>query len=260
MPIADVAQVADPPDEGDDVDLRYYEHLLSRGEVVVAEVSDVVIGYAGALPVGGLRHITDLFLHPDARGHGIGSRLLDALPLGGEPMLTFSSQHPAALPLYARLGLVPRWPLLYLRGTAASLPAPRLEVVVVSAADASALESAWLGWQRRAEYEYWEQTPGARVVAVLASGEPVAVGCVGRRRHRDTLLHLSSVDQEVTRDAVLSVLATCGDDVLVAVPGENPTLVPLLEAAWRVMDHDILCATDSSLIDAHTLIPHPGLL
>jgi GNAT superfamily N-acetyltransferase len=260
MPIADVAQVADPPDEGDDVDLRYYEHLLSRGEVVVAEVSDVVIGYAGALPVGGLRHITDLFLHPDARGHGIGSRLLDALPLGVEPTLTFSSQHPAALPLYARRGLVPRWPLLYLRGTAASLPAPRLEVVAVSAEVASALESSWLGWQRTAEYQYWSQAPGGRIVSVLEAGEPVAVGCVGRRRHRDTLLHLSSIDRAVTQDAVLSVLATCGDDVLVAVPGENPTLVPLLEAGWRVLDHDILCATDSSLIDARTLIPHPGLL
>lgn len=258
--IADVALVADPPDEGDDVDLRYYEHLLAHGEVVVAEASGIVIGYAATLPVGELRHITDLFVHPDVRGHGIGAGLLDALPVGLTPTLTFSSLHPAALPLYARRGLVPRWPLLYLRGASWGLPASHVEVVTVTATDAAALEADWLGWGREAQYEHWSAAPGSRVVAALEGGQPVAVGCVGRRRERDTLLHLSSLDASFARDAVLAVLSTCGDDVLAAVPGEHPALVPLLEAGWRLMEHDVLCASEEGLIDARRLVPHPGLL
>jgi GNAT superfamily N-acetyltransferase len=260
LSIGDVALVADPPDEGDEVDLSYYEHLLAHAELHVAETSGIVVGYAASMTVGPWRHITDLFLHPDVRGHGVGARLLGAVTPDSRPTLTFSSMHPAALPLYVRRGLVPRWPLFYLRGSAEVLPVSNLELVSIPAERAAELEAAWLGWDRGSTYTYWATASGSRVVAVLEAGEPVAVGAVGRRRQRDTLLHLSSCDQSQTPAAVFAVLASCGSDTLVSVPGENEVLGPLLDHGWTIVDQDVFCASEVDLVDQHRLIPHPGLL
>jgi hypothetical protein len=50
------------------------------------------------------------------------------------------------------------------------------------------------------------------------------------------------------------------DNLMVAVAGPSQGVRFLLDAAWRVREHDIYCASESELIDPHRLIPHPGLL
>jgi hypothetical protein len=59
--------------------------------------------------------ISDLFVHPQVHGQGIGTALLAALPTAGA-CFTFSSRHPAAQAAYRRIGLAPQWRLLYLAG------------------------------------------------------------------------------------------------------------------------------------------------
>ena len=72
--VVDVAGVVDPPDEGADVDVAYYEHLVSAGRLVIAEAGGIVLGYSGVIDVDGATHLADLFVHPDAHGQGIGRR------------------------------------------------------------------------------------------------------------------------------------------------------------------------------------------
>jgi GNAT superfamily N-acetyltransferase len=261
--VVDVAGIVDPPDEGADVDVSYYEHLVDHGRLVIAEAGGIVLGYSGVLAVDGARHLSDLFVHPDAHGQGIGSAVLDATWDAGTdavPRQTFSSLHPAALPLYVRAGMIPRWPLLYLRGDPASLPDSPLRVRDGDAAEISELERDWIGWDRTSDHSYWGSRPGARSVVVTEAGTPVAAGCIGRTRARHTLTHLSAVDRSYLPSAVAALGPLCGSDLLVTVAGENPVLPMLVGLGWRIVDRDIYCASGPDLWDATAVLPHAGFL
>lgn len=261
--IVDIASIIDPPADGADLDVAYYEHLLRHGHVSVAEASDIVVGYAATVEVDGSRHLSDLFLHVDARGGGIGRALLeevwDADPRS-VPRQTFASLHPAALPLYVRAGMVPRWPLLYLHGSAGTLPAAQLSVEAIDPAAAAGHEREWLGWDRRVEYGYWARRRGARTFAVLDGDVPIAVGCTVQHRSVHTLGRLVSADSSVMREVLAAAGHWCGDDLLLSAPGVSPVVPMLVDAGWRVVEHDLYCASAPGLVDADRLLPHPGLL
>ena len=57
--VVDIASVVDPPADDAEVDAGYYRHLLQHGRLVVAEASDIVIGYAAVIEVGATRHVSD---------------------------------------------------------------------------------------------------------------------------------------------------------------------------------------------------------
>jgi GNAT superfamily N-acetyltransferase len=261
--IVDIASIVDPPADGADLDVGYYEHLLRHGHVAVAEASDIVVGYAATVEVDGTRHLSDLFLHVDARGGGIGRALLDEVwdaDAEDVPRQTFASLHPAALPLYTRAGMVPRWPLLYLHGSPATLPAAPLTVRLVGEALAAGHELEWLGWDRQVEYGYWAHRAGARTFAVLDGDAPIAVGCTVRHRSVHTLGRLVAVDSSVMREALAAASRWCGGDLLLSAPGTSPVVPMLVDAGWRVVEHDLYCASAPGLVDTERLLPHPGLL
>lgn len=261
--IADIAAIIDPLPDDDDVDRGYYTYLAKHGRLLVAETSDAVIGYAGTVTVAGTCHLSDLFVHPDAHGKGIGSALLDAVwdaDAATVPRQTFSSLHPSALPLYLRSGMTARWPLLYLRGRPDALPPTHLKVLQIDASRAVALELSWLGWARPEQYAYLSSIRGARVMAVLDGEAPVGVGVVTRRRMTHTLQRLASCDRSVMPDALIAVARWVREEMQVAVPGDHRTVPLLVEAGWQVMGHDLYCASAPNLLDADRLLPHPGLL
>lgn len=261
--IVDLAEIVDPPSHGLDVDRDYYVTILELGRLVVAETSGLVIGYGGAIPVAGTRHLTDLFVHPDGHGRGIGRGLVNAVwdsSVHDVPRQTFSSRHPAALPLYIRAGMVPRWSMLYLEGDPAALPPTHLTLRDLEVEEASDVEEVWFGWGRLAEYRYWASRPGARTVAVLEGETPVAVGCLARSRARYTLLHLAVVDRSLMVGAICAVTTLVPDAVLLAIAGHSAAVPVAVEAGWRIVDHDVYCASDPELFDPERLIPHPGLL
>lgn len=261
--VLDVAGIVDPPDDGAEVDVRYYEHLLDSGRLVVAVAGGIVVGYSGLVPVDGTAHLSDLFVHPDAHGRGIGTALLDAAwttAVGDVPRQTFSSMHPSALPLYIRAGMAPRWPLLYLRGDPASLPKPSLRVRDAGAAELAALEEAWIGWDRTAEYTHWVGATNARGAVVTDGAKAVAAAVVSRTRARHSLTHLSAGDESLLLPALSALGPLCGTDVMVAVPGASPVLPLLVDLGWRITDRDLYCASEAQLWDASRVLPHPGFL
>lgn len=261
--VVDIASIVDPPADGAEVDVTYYRYLLENGHLVVAEASDIVIGYAAVIEVGATLHVSDLFLHTDARGQGIGRRLLDAVwdtNPASTPCQTFSSLHPAALPLYVRAGMAPMWPLLYLNGSSAALPPNPLRVQAMAAEAAAVLEADWFGWDRTTEYSYWAMRPGARIFAVLDGESTLAVGVTVRNRAMHTLSRLACVDGSAMPEAASAAARWCGDDVMVAVPGTNRAVPMLIEAGWRIVEHDLYCGSEPGLIDPERLLPHPGLL
>src|SRR5438128_6392411 len=114
--IAAVALACDQPLTESGADPAYVRHLLAYGEVAVAiDEHGEAIGFGATRRVGTVSVLTDLFVSPGQQGAGVGHALLSRL-WSDEPQarITFSSQHPSALPLYTRFGLIPLWPLLYL--------------------------------------------------------------------------------------------------------------------------------------------------
>ncbi|HEX5017940.1 MAG TPA: hypothetical protein VFX15_10200, partial [Actinomycetes bacterium] len=142
----------------------------------------------------------------------------------------------------------------------AALPPTLLTVRDVEAAEAARLEDEWIGWDRIDQYRFWSTRPGARTVAVIEGTTPVAVGCLSRSRTRFTLLHLATVEASYIRDAVRAVCALASGDTMLAAPGMSAVVPWLLDAGWRVREHDLYCASEPELFAAECLIPHPGLL
>jgi GNAT superfamily N-acetyltransferase len=100
-------------------DAPYLALLRSQAaQLLVADSAGDVVGFGGVVDIEGTSMLTDLFVAADARGAGIGTRLLLELFDGSSRRMTFSSKHPAALAAYQRMGMVPQWRLLYLEGPA----------------------------------------------------------------------------------------------------------------------------------------------
>ena len=106
--------------EGDaSADATYLALVRSQGgRLLVAESAGRVVAYGGVVDIDGVAMLCDLFVAADARGLGIGTRLLEELFNGSSRRMTFSSKHAAALAAYRRAGMEPQWRLLYLRGIA----------------------------------------------------------------------------------------------------------------------------------------------
>ena len=54
----------------------YLELVHSCGRVLVGEIEGTIVGFAAAVPAGGVTHVSDLFVTPEHQGRGIGRRLL----------------------------------------------------------------------------------------------------------------------------------------------------------------------------------------
>ena len=106
-------------------DPGYCRHLIESGRLLVGVDGEDIVGFAGAIDIGDARLLADLFIDPVVQGTGVGRSLLTEVLAGADDRFTFSSSDPRAMPIYARAGMLPRWPLLYMRGDRRALPVPR---------------------------------------------------------------------------------------------------------------------------------------
>jgi len=242
--IREVSLATGQPDQESGADADYVNFLLATGAVVVAvDRAETVIGWGATKPTPCGILLSDLFVTPTQHGQGVGSNLLKALLPGGpaDTSFTFSSQHDAALPLYARAGLVPSWPLLYLTGEPTRVPsgalsAERVDATAAARADA-ALTSAAV---RSADYEHWTSRQSG-VGLVIRNGDVVVAAGAGKPGE---LPHLTCADPSQASAALFAALAALAcDQVSFCLPGPHPALRPLLQAGFRINDYDIAMST-----------------
>ncbi|WP_426511775.1 hypothetical protein ACPPVO_14770 [Dactylosporangium sp. McL0621] len=206
----------------------------------MAERDGRVAGFGATLRVGGATMLTDLFVDPAGHGGGAGGALLREL---GPVAFTFASQDPRALALYARAGLTPWWPLLYLHGGPDRLPRPAFAVTGCPPAEAARVEARLTGVHR-------EFLAGEGLVVRGAGGEPVAAGA-GR------LDHLACPDPAAAAGALVAALHAVGEAEL-CVPGPHPAVPVLLGAGYRITGFDVYMATRPDVL-ATTWVYSPGL-
>jgi GNAT superfamily N-acetyltransferase len=246
------------PEIGSGADPAYLDHLRSSGTVLVADDQDgQAVAWGAEKPVGRASLLTDLFVDPTHQGEGLGSALLRELwpdRSDAAPRFTFSSQHPAALPIYTRAGLSPLWPLLYLSGAPDRLPPGRAIVEHVSTDVAARIERDMTGSDRTPEYRYWLQQ-GAAGLVVRVADEIVGVGAGAPGE----LAHLACPPESAANEVVGASLQALGPSrAQVCVPGPHPALAVLLAAGYSITDYDIYMSNRPDLL-ASWWIYSPGL-
>lgn len=213
-------------EQGDQADLAF---IVEHGRLLCATVGDDVVGFGGTIPIRDVAMVTDLFVATSARANGVGSRLLNRLLDGWPRRMTFSSQHPAALAAYRRMGMRPGGRMLYLSGSAVG--------------GGVELKPAVWAHDRRQLVDYFAEH-GATVTAdvVVRNGD---------------VLRLDSADPVGACDAVLGAF-DAGAQVSIYVP-ESHVLADWLRArGFTDIDHDIFCATDGVELAATLAALHPS--
>jgi GNAT superfamily N-acetyltransferase len=243
----------------------YVRHLVSRHRVLVTDEDGALVAFGAVVHAGISVQLADLFVLPDRLGRGLGRPLLATLFGDAPRRTTFASEDPRALPIYVRAGMTPLWPMLYLEGDGARLPAPPgLELEAATPETLAALEVAWTGADRLDDHRFWASQAEADAFLVLDRDGPVALGH-GRARQ---VAEVRIVDRMLVRpgaDPVAPVLAALrrtdrGTGVVVPVPGPNPALPALLDHGFRVIDRDQFMASEADLVDPSRFLPNPGML
>ncbi len=222
-------------------DASYVEFVIRTGTALVAtDPEGRVVGWGAVRGhvLGSM--LSDLFVSPDQQGLGIGGAVLARLwPADrSQPRFTFSSRHAAALPVYARAGLHPMWPLLYMSG-----PAPAGSTVtarLVETAVAADAEVGLAGADRSHDYHFWRRHPQTSGVLVVDGTRLAACGAV----RTAAVVHLCCPRRSDAGPALGAALAAAeGRTVTVHVPGPHPAVPELLRAGFRITDYDIAMAT-----------------
>ena len=244
---AAVAEIAEANGDAEGQDPRYVRHLEGIGRFLIAEESGAVAGYCATHQVGTATMLSDLFISPERQGAGVGRRLLAAAFEGAGQRFTFASQDPRALPLYVRQGMVPRWPLLYLAGSA--LPAaPRgLDCRIVAPLEAAEAEFGITGQDRKADYAFW-----GNGLIVRKGTAAVAAGAVGPGQ----LIHLVTAEHGDPVGALIAALHVVpgGPRLEVCMPGPHPALGELLGSGWRVADFDHHMSSSDDVLDPTSVL------
>jgi len=254
-----ISQGAGQPEPDSGADPDYVAVLLKTGTVAVAETgSGVVVGWGAVKPTARGSHLTDLFVDSQWHGVGVGAALIRFLwpdaPMG-PGRFTFSSRHAHAIPLYARLGLVPSWPLLYLTGDPRHLAEGAVTAKRVSAADAARAEAVITGFDRASDHAFWARRDGATGLLLQDHTGLVAAGA-GTPAELTHLVCVTDCDATATVLAALRVLGS--DEIAICLPGPHPALLPLLQGGLRITDQDVHMATPDVLLPT-TWVYSPGL-
>lgn len=249
-----------PAHDDSGADAAYCRYLIAEGHLFVAVEGATVLGFGGAVDVGAARLLSDLYVHRDAHGRGVGSALLAAVMDGSERRFTFASNDPAALPLYARAGMVAWWPLLAVHGARSSLrPALGCEAFDISVHQAAEYELVATHLDRSATYRYWAARNGSRTLAVEREGRRIAVASVRVDQSHVRVEHLLAHDEDAL-DALAAVTHLLGvESVALYVPGCRTFAARLFERRFAVDDTSVFMGTALDLVHPMLQVVHPGL-
>jgi hypothetical protein len=250
---------------GVDIVGPYVRHIIANHRALVTTIDDVVVAYGAVVDAVIAVQLCDLFVEPMRLGQGLGRPLLMALYEGSTDRTTFASDDPRALPLYARAGMSPLWPCLYLDGPSTTIEAqPGLDAASAEPAQIAELERAWTGAFRPIDHAFWATQADADPFVMSDATGPVAAG-YGRARQASEARALDRLvmrpDAEPVRPALEALRRTGrGGAVHAVVPGPNPLLQALLERRFQLVDRDQYMGSSADLIDPLHVLPNPGML
>jgi GNAT superfamily N-acetyltransferase len=238
----------------------YCRYLIADGHLFVAVDGGDVLGFGGAIDIGAARLLSDLYVHREAHGRGVGSALLAAVMGDSTQRLTFASNDPAALPLYARAGMVAWWPLLAVSGTRSSLrPALGCDAFDVSVHQAAEYELVATHLDRSATYRYWAGRSSARTLAVERDGRRIAVAAVLVDSLHVRIEHLLAHDADAL-DALAAITHLLGvESVELYVPGCRAFAAKLFEHRFVIDDTSVFMGSTIDLVAPMLQVVHPGL-
>jgi GNAT superfamily N-acetyltransferase len=265
----------DPPPAGDV--LPGLPHVLTTGDLLLAEDDDRILGFAGLITRGGVAFLTDLFVHPEVQSEGVGRALLARiLPRDGRALATAASGDPRAPALYIRAGMRPRWPIFWLLGASARLrlaPPPEVAVREAEPDDPALLawDSALCGRPRATDLACLAGGFGALPFWFERGGRRIGYGYI-QRRSPESLWHpeaytLGPIGAYTVEDAAACVLAAAewarerAETLRLAVPGPHPALPELLAAGLPIAGIEtFLCSGEVSFADGRRYLPSGGTL
>ena len=222
--------------EGDaSADAEYLALVRSQaGRLLVAESAGRVVAYGGVVDIDGVAMLCDLFVAADARGMGIGTRLLDELFNGSTGRMTFSSKHPAAHAAYRRAGMEPQWRLLYLRGAA-------------------------IGGGAELPVGQWRHGRAALVEQMARQGAHVSSDVVWMPEGNGVWIARLESDRPVEVLAAALAGLTAGTVVTMCTPEHSAVARWAQDNGFAVSDYDTFCATPDALVPADLHCLDPGL-
>lgn len=240
-----VQQVGSPGEEQLEREWERQRELLEfivegqGGRSWVCEDAGVIVGYARVCTFGEMEELTELMVHPDHQGRGIGRALLERCwPGSPSPEMgrvVVAAGAPADLSLYVDFGVMPTAGHWHLRARTAVYQESRSHERDVIEPAVHALESA-------------------RAVGEWNRLEPPAIG------HRRPQLHeffsrrrtcLATVDEAAGRATALCWVGSRGDigPAVAATPEELvPVVLAALDRVARTKEPEtfgVFCATDS---------------
>jgi GNAT superfamily N-acetyltransferase len=251
----------------------FLDHEFEAGRMALAEQRGEVVGFAGAFDYEDLTYLADVFVRPDLLGRGIGRALLETTLSETARCATLASSDPRALPLYARFGMRPLMPVLYLSGSpeqAGRLPPARSDPPIAAGEDDlnEVIDlDATVSARRRPSELRFVFTRAETMTLVPRTARPlVSYACVRtvvpRGGHEAEAFigpcgATSEPDLVSITDGALRQAARSAGRIHVTMLGAHPRLQALLGIGFRVEGVDTLMATDLDLVDGTRYAPSP---
>jgi GNAT superfamily N-acetyltransferase len=208
-----------------------------------------IVGFGSAVVRGRTWFLAMLFVDPAEQATGIGRALLDHVRAGVDDLAlgtATDSAQPISNALYARLGIVPRLPVLHLAGRAERpgvLPglrdgmtvSPFDELEAARATEAvDAIDLRLLGYRRPADHAWLAADGRIGVLFRDGDGEPAGYGYTTKVGRIGPVAALRAEDLAAFTGHLLGVVTPAGAQSLWVPGAASATVEGLLRAGFRL--------------------------
>lgn len=254
-----------------------FRHEFHHGRFLIAEVDACALGFGAVFQRANVAFLATFYVRPGAQmaGLGVGQKLLDALFDGLGPVhCVVSSSVSRAIAIYARNGMLPRWPLFMLEAQSERLPVEKLDQYRAKPAEIA--DPALVDWdaqiarrgKRAIDHAYWREEYRGIPFWIERDDERVGYAYIQHTyESSDAPWNPDAVilgpigvrDRADAAGAVMAVVDAARDRasrLLIDAPGSHPALPHLLDAGFRIFYQATFCSSSSvDVFDPRCYIP-----
>ncbi|MEZ4521704.1 MAG: GNAT family N-acetyltransferase [Thermomicrobiales bacterium] len=254
-----------------------FRHECRHGRFLVAEVDGRIEGFGAVFERENIAFLATFYVRPgsQAEGRRIGQRLLDALfDVPASVHCVVSSHVHRALAIYARNGMLPRWPLFMIEARSQDLSFSCADGYSVEPADPD--DPALVEWdraiagrgRRSEDQQYWLDEYSALPYWILRGESPVGYGYVQKLYesadatwHPETAMIgpfgvRESPDAVPALFALIRQVSTMAPRLTIDIPGPHPALPALFDAGFRIFYQATFCSNmNDHFFDTDLYIP-----